>query len=131
MEELGWKWKEPNEPGKLLGFPFAAGIDPEALLSFLKERVTKKMGYWNSFPLSLTGRILVANHLIASRLWYTLTLLSVSVASLMAIQKIVTSFVWGGGDHRARHRVQLQLICLPKHEGGLGLVDITYQAFAL
>lgn len=75
---LGWAWKERDHVSKFLGFPFSTSIVPEVIHNFLLEKIRSKLAVWSTFQLSPMERILVVNHLLASKLWYTLTLCTFS-----------------------------------------------------
>jgi hypothetical protein len=99
----------------------------EHILSTLKTRLNK----WNVFPLTLQGKIVVANHLVLSGLWYVLTLCAIEPARLKLLQKLIVAFVWGARVERVRHKVSADILMLPKSQGGLGLLDISIQARTL
>jgi hypothetical protein len=82
-------------------------------------------------PYNLHTRDVVSNHLITASLWYMLTLWNGTVKELKALQKKVNSFVWAGQRQSARHRVDEQTICMPKKDGGLGIISIMAQTSAL
>lgn len=69
--------------------------------------------------LSLVGRILAANSLILSTIWYVLTLWAGDLAFLTKLQRLIETFVWVG-----RSRVNRDTITQSKHNGGLGLILI-------
>jgi hypothetical protein len=99
----------------------------EASLSKVQDKLAK----WANVPLTLQGKIVVANHLVMSSLWYMLTLNCSNDARLKSLQQLTIKFVWGSSGRRSRHRVSSQIICLPKSKGGLGLINIPSQAKAL
>jgi hypothetical protein len=73
----------------------------------------------------------VSNHLIVSAIWYLLTLWTGTAADLEKMQSLVVAFVWAGKKTTARHRVDKATICLPKCQGGLGLLSIPAQTESL
>jgi hypothetical protein len=73
-DTLNWSWKPADESGSLLGFLFSSGLSPETMFDDLLLRVGKRLSKWSNFPLTVNGKIVVANHLIMSSLWFVLTL---------------------------------------------------------
>lgn len=130
-EACQWAWKESNKLGILLGFLFFARIDPVVSFGGMLECVRKQIGKWSAFHLSLQGRVLAANHLISSALWYDLILFAHDSAKMQKIQAIIISFIWGRSLARARPRVQASLIALHKLKDRLGIIAIETQAKAL
>lgn len=98
-----------------------------ALVANLKQRLQR----WNKFQVSLHSKVIIANHLVASVLWYVLTLVAFNFKKLHKLQQLLVAFVWGKTDRRTCHRVLEHIVTLPKHLGGLGLIDVTLQAKAL
>lgn len=91
---------------------------------------TSTLEVLNRFQVSLHGKVIIANHMVASSLYYVLTLVALDFCKLQ-LQQILVSFVWGKIDHHVRHQVSQHILTLPKHKGRLGLIDITMQAMAL
>ena len=128
---LNWSWKSANDPGTLLGFSFSSGLSPETMFKDLLARIEQKLQKWSNFPLTISGKVIVANHLILLSLWYVLTLNCTNPVQLRKIQRLVVQFVWSAMSRRGRHRVAEEIICLPKAKGGLGLLEVQAQAQAL
>lgn len=66
--EVGWAWKSNDQVGKLLGFPFVAGLDPKIITEVLVAKIKARVERWSTFQLNLQGKGLVCNHLISSTL---------------------------------------------------------------
>jgi hypothetical protein len=97
----------------------------------VNEKLDNKLQKSKRNPHNLIARVVIANHLIVSSIWFLLTLWTGSRQQLDKMQKKVTKFVWAGQNDTARHRVDEATICRPKLEGGLGLLSIPIQAAAL
>jgi hypothetical protein len=96
--QLQWLWKAPSEPGTLLGFSFGSGLHSEAMFSAALAKLKGRLKKWDAFPLTLQGKGVVANHLIASGLWYIMTLNAACPTRLQRLQKLLVAFIWGARD---------------------------------
>lgn len=59
-------------------------------------------------------------------IWYLLAVWAGSRAFLLKLQKIIDAFVWAG-----RSRVNRGTVALPKDEGGLDLMGVESQYYAI
>lgn len=46
------------------------------MFASLVDKLKQKLQCWNHYQVSLHGKIIIANHLVASTLWYVLTLVA-------------------------------------------------------
>jgi hypothetical protein len=90
---LKWQWKDPAKPGSLLGFYFTSGLNSNEMFDLILTTLRGRLRKWSIFPLTLQGKILVANHLILSGLWYVLTLCAIEPTRLKHLQKLIIAFV--------------------------------------
>jgi hypothetical protein len=72
--QLQWLWKAFYEPGTLLGFSFGSGLHADDMFDTALVKLKARLSKWDTFLLTLQGKVVVENHLIASGLWYMLTL---------------------------------------------------------
>jgi hypothetical protein len=98
----------------------------------VKSKLEERIQRCKKRPTVLGARIVLANHLINSALWYLLTLWGGRPEELVEMQRQVINFIWDGHhSERRRYRVDATTICRPKEEGGLGLIYIPAQRRAL
>lgn len=90
------------------------------------ETIDSRLGKMRNKHLALATRVTVANGLILSAIWYTLTLWAGEMAFLQKIQKRIESFVWAG-----RPRVDRNTISQTRSRGGLGLISVANQYRAM
>lgn len=93
------KWT--NENTRILGIEAHSNIDTASELSY--EAVLNKMGktykHWENRSLSLIGRVLVHNTLVASKFVYKmLTLKTPKQEFFRRAKKLVLEFLWGKGS---------------------------------
>lgn len=87
---------------------------------------------WTAKKLSLGGRILVSNQVIAASIWYLASCLDISNTAVKQVRAMLRNYIWGGrtaGQPRAK--VAWQQAILPLDKGGLKILDPGLQASAL
>jgi hypothetical protein len=131
LDELGWTWEFNAGATKMLGIPMAQSVSEVDVFSELNRRLEERLAKGRYKFTSLIGRVVIANHLILSSLWYLLTLWSGNPKELEQMQAQILRFVWGGEDKQTRNRVDKATIFRSKAEGGLGLISIVSQTRAL
>ena len=89
----------------------------EGVLEQIKYRLKTWEGLLKS--LSYKGRTLVINNLIATKLWYRITVLQPSNQRIMAIQRMLVNLFWSG-----YHWLQPEILYYPRKEGGQGVINI-------
>ena len=112
------KWS--NEPSNTLGIDLHQTNlwkNFEAVLTRM-DTVTKM---WHYRSLTLVGKVLVLNTLIASLFVYKMTVIpEIPDSMIERIEKCFTNFLWKG----AKPKIPLKVLQCSKELGGLGLVDI-------
>lgn len=129
--DFGWNWETPSTATKLLGIHMAQLISEERMTEFVTERLAEDLTKWRKRATTLMGRITIVNHLILSRLWYTLTVWTGKMETLDHLQRVIVQFVWRGQNLRGRARVCSTTITKPRSRGGLGLISIPHQVRAM
>lgn len=107
---------------KILGIYFGKNKKECETLNW-KEKVQKiiqTLNLWRQRQLTVQGRVVVINTLLMSKLWYTLSVISMPKWARDNIQKECTNFLWNYGAHLASYKT----IVGDKHNGGLMLNDI-------
>lgn len=115
---LGIEWNSKSL--KLLGVEHAPQAPAVLNWAPALDRVSSTLNGWSKRSLSLVGRVLVLNLLAMSKLWYVGTVYDMPTVHMKNLQTMVCKFLWSG----KKPRVSLQTCSLPKHKGGLGLVNI-------
>lgn len=98
----------------------------EVIEAHLLSKLEQKLLKFKNCHLTLAARIMVANCLIQSCLWYMLYMWAGDSKFLALLQRKVDLFIWGG-----RSRVSKAVASLPKSEGGIGLICIADQHRAI
>ena len=94
----------------------------------LIEKLDRVIHMWYNCSLSLTGKILIINTLMASLFVYKLSvLLEISGEQIKQINKKIHGYLWKG----KRARIAMNTLTKPRHHGGMNLVDIGARQKAL
>ena len=95
-------------------------------------RLRNKLIYWNKEKLSLAGRIVVANSVLLSSIWYIASTWLFSRTIMLKVQRIIRNFIWGNNSsNNSIAKVAWTVLIQPKRKGGLGLIDPFMQSKAL
>ena len=125
-QELSWT----NKPIDVLGV--MVSTDKSELCKINYEALIKKaeitMKRWSIRNLSLTGKVLIVNSLVASLFVYKMSVLPrIPKETVNRIHKSIEQFIW----NNKRPKIQLKTLQSNKKEGGLGLVNLETKDNAL
>jgi hypothetical protein len=82
-----------------------------------------KMIAWGKCNLFLIGKILVANQVLLSSMWYLVACWNPNPRTCNQIRRVVRNFIWGGKASNTRAEVKWDSLSLPLSSGGLGIID--------
>lgn len=119
---LPWQWEENSNATNYLGYPLASSFSQGQMRTQIHGKVSVRLEKVKKRHLTLAGRVLVANSIILSLLWYFIALWAGDFSFFNQIQRLIENFVWGG-----RPRVARNTITQPVGKGGLGLLLIMEQ----
>lgn len=123
---LPWAWEETVNATPSLGYPIASSFSSPRMEETVQGKLSSTITRYRGRHLSLSARVVVANSLIMSTLWYLLTLWAGDLALLNKLQKQIDNFVWAG-----KSRVNRQTATQSKALGGLGLLSVEEQYRAI
>ena len=128
-----FKWIGRGMLVKYLGCHVGLDVPKEVQISHLLFTIRKKLLFWsNSAKLSFAGRIVVANQVILTTIWYIASRWIFSRFMYGSGTMASVEFLWSGGDgSHAKAKVAWTTIVLPRHRGGSGLIDPWDQSTAL
>ena len=109
-----------SEKVKTLGVVIGPGNLEHANWDHRLEAVDNVFRSWRQRVLSLQGKLVVINVLALSRLWYVASLIAVPSWVITHVNRSLFNFFWSG----KKDLVARKIVCLPKHLGGFGLVDV-------
>ncbi|GJV92532.1 putative RNA-directed DNA polymerase [Tanacetum coccineum] len=98
----------------------------------LVEKARNQIGDWKNKSLSFVGRLQLCKLVISFMQVYWASVLVIPMGIVTDIQQLIRGFLWCNGDYkRGKSKVAWDDICLPKHEGGLGLRSLEVFNLAL
>lgn len=119
---LPWTWEVDANASPQLGFPVACNFSVQLMETQTQSKVEGAIEKLKKRQLTLSGRVLAANSLILSTIWYLVTLWAGDLAFLSRLQRLIEKYVWNG-----RSRVNRNSCTQSKSQGGLGLILIIEQ----
>jgi hypothetical protein len=103
----------------------------EANFDKLMISLKGKMIAWGNCNLSLAGRILIANQVLLSSMWYMAAYWNPNPKMCNQIKGVIRNFIWGGKAIKTREKVKWDSLTLPSSSGGLRIIDPKAQTKAL
>ena len=129
-EEAGLKWLQKGEVTRYLGYPFGLQIAQQEKDNKMLGQIRKHLHRWAGNKLSLAGRIMIANQVILSSIWYIASCMDFSNTAIT--RATVRNYMWSGkGKSTTRARVKWATAVLPIVRGGVKIIDPQWQASAL
>jgi hypothetical protein len=78
--------------------------------------------------LSYGGRLVLINSILSSLVMFMLSFFEVPKEILHKLDFYRSRFFWQGDNHKKKYRLaKWSIICRPKDQGGLGVVDLELQ----
>ena len=91
----GFTWIPQGQSIRYLGCIVGLGLNTKDMIMPLLLRLRNKLIYWNKEKLSLAGRVVVANSVILSCIWYIASTWLFSRSIMLKVQRLVRNFIWG------------------------------------
>ena len=132
VPSLGFTWIPKGQSIRYLGCRVGLELKAEDMVAPLLLRLRNKLIYWNKEKLSLAGRIVVANSVLLSSIWYIASTWLFSRTIMLKVQRLIRNFIWGNNaSNNSVAKVAWTVLIQPKRKGGLGLIDPFMQSKAL
>ena len=93
----------------------------ESVLSSVQTKVRTMQ----NIQLTIYQRSVILNCIIYSKIWYVAHVFPLPISYANKIKMIGFNFIWARNNYEPVKRFTLSL---PKHEGGLGIIDILYKS---
>ena len=126
-----FQWLQHRRSIWYLGCRVGIDITNDQLIAPLLMSLKKKLLFWSSKHLSFAGRIIIANQVLLSSMWYILSSWLFLRSVISHVQRLIRNFLWGASDVNPRSKVAWKVIISPPHECGLGLIDPMFQCKTL
>lgn len=95
-EEAGMKWLLPGEVTRYLGYPFGLNISQKDKDGKMLGQLRKHLSKWANKPLSLAGRIMIANQVVLSSIWYVAFCTDYTSKALKIARATIQNYIWSG-----------------------------------
>ncbi|XP_020262172.1 uncharacterized protein LOC109838113 [Asparagus officinalis] len=114
-------------PFSYLGLPLKKGSLSRREWQPLLDSFSKKLSLWKNKNLSIGGRLTLVNSVLSSIPLYYTSFFKLPKWLIHEIDKLRRNFLWNGNTNasKAKCLVAWKTVCLPKKEGGLGVIDLT------
>jgi len=115
---------QEHESIKSLGANYGPNTDPSARFDIILEAIQARMGRWQARYPSLHARVLIANTLLSSCLWFFAYFISPSPAQLKRFDDVVWGMLWSKqrGGVGTRGQINRFRIAQQRSRGGLGVI---------
>jgi hypothetical protein len=91
-----------------------------------------KLGPWQGKILVMGGRVTLVNSSLTSVPLYMLSFYRIPVGVKEKLDRIRNNFLWDETEEKKKyHLVNGQTVCMPKDQGGLGVLDLEKMNIAL
>jgi hypothetical protein len=112
-------------PIKYLGVPVCGSRLRVADMSYLSDKLKKKLEGWVGYSSLIGGRFSLVQSSLSSTLIYHMSMYLLPMTNLVSLTKIIHKFFWEGtGEKQKYHLVKWDLVCTPRKKGGLGIKNL-------
>ncbi|GKB99239.1 homeodomain-like protein [Tanacetum coccineum] len=118
-------FSEGKLPVKYLGVLIISSRLLNKDCKILVEKAKNRIGDWKNKSLSFAGRLQLCKSVISFMHVYWASVLVIPKGIIHNIQQLIRGFLWCNGEFkRGKAKVVWETICLPKREGGLGILSL-------
>ena len=109
-----------------LGLPSVIGRFKRVIFEFLKDRLRKRLSFWQSKLLSRADKSILIKTVAQAFPNYIMGVFLIPPSVLKELQKMLNSFWWGSRreGNRVIHWKRWERLCVRKEAGGLGFRDL-------
>jgi hypothetical protein len=98
----------------------------------VEERFEKRLSSWKGKPLSIGGRLTLINSVLSSLMMYMMPFFSTPKGVLNKLDYFRSRFFWQGDENKKKYGLtKWTILCQPKDQGGLGILDLNTKNTAL
>ncbi|WVZ88936.1 LOW QUALITY PROTEIN: hypothetical protein U9M48_035403, partial [Paspalum notatum var. saurae] len=98
----------------------------------VEERFEKRLNSWKGKHLPIGGRLTLINSVLSSLPMYMMSFFSIPKGVLKKLDYFRLRFFWQGDENKKKYKLaKLSILCQPKDQGGLGILDLSTKNSAL
>jgi hypothetical protein len=113
-----------KHPSKYRGIPMHYKKLNNADWKVVEEKI-KKLSCWKVKMLSYGGKLILINSVLSSLALFMLSFYEVPKGILYKLDFYRSKFFWQGDSNKKKYRLtKWSIICRPKEQGGLGILDL-------
>jgi uncharacterized membrane protein YobD (UPF0266 family) len=96
------------------------------------KTLSKKLSRCKGKLLSYGGLLVLINSVLSSLPMYMMSFFEVPKGILKKLDFYLSNFFWQGDNHKKKYRLtKWEILCLPKEQGGLGIINLEVQNICL
>jgi len=115
-------------PFRYLGIPMHHRQLLNSEWRMIEECFQKKLSCWKAKYLSYGGRLVLLNLVLSSLPMFMMSFFEIPKGVLKNLDFFRSRFFWQGSSNRDRYRLtKWDILCRPKDQGGLGILDLQLQ----
>ena len=93
-----------------------------------EERFQKKLSSWKAKNLSYGGRLILLNSVLSSLPMFMMSFFEIPKGVLKNLDQFRSRYYWQGSKDKYKYRLtRWDILCRPKDQGGLGILDLQLQ----
>lgn len=119
------EYVEGKLPMRYLGLPLISTRLKDSDCKPIIDSIKKKLTKWSSRVLSYAGRLQLINSVLFHTQTYWSSIVYLPASVMKTIEALCRNFLWHGNEEgRKLNAVAWQDVCLPRSEGGLGVIQL-------
>jgi hypothetical protein len=98
----------------------------------IEERFEKRLSCWKAKHLSYGGRLTLINSVLSSLPMFMMSIFEIPKGVIKKLDQYRSRFYWQGDTDKKKYRLtKWDILCRPKDQGGLGIIDLEIQNICL
>jgi len=94
----------------------------------VEERFEKKLSCWKAKYMSYGSRLVLLNSVLSNLLMFMMSFFEIPKGVLKNLYHFISRFFWQGSSVKHMYRLaKWDILCCPKNQGGLGILDLQLQ----
>ncbi|KAL6226651.1 hypothetical protein ACLB2K_000612 [Fragaria x ananassa] len=120
-------FREALNPGIYLGLPSLWGRSKREAVSYIKERISRKIEGWKEGSLSVAGKEILIKSVALAIPAYPMSCFKLPITTCKEFNSNLSNFWWGSNQNGNKlHWKSWDLLCKPKEAGGMGFRNLEH-----